>query len=145
MSLFRHVPIVQIVDQLWLAVPKGPPVVPSAIHQARARLGPLPLLWLFEATAYKCAHHSACEHAWHGLGVYGMDGATLRVPDSDQNRPQFGGTQTSRGKSGYPLVRLVALMALRSHLVAAAAMGPYETGELGYAKGSATSCQTIRC
>lgn len=135
MSLFRHVPIVQIVDQLGLAVPKGPPVVPSAIHQARARLGPLPLLWLFEATAHKWAHPSAREHAWHGLGVYGMDGTTLRVPDSDHNRQQFGGTQTSRGKSGYPLVRLVALMALRSHLVAAAAMGPYETGELGYAQG----------
>ena len=43
----------------------------------------------------------------------------------------FGGTKTPRGSSGYPLCRLVALMALRSHLLAATAFGPYETGELG--------------
>ena len=134
LSLFRHLPIVQIVDQLGLAVPQGPPVVPSAIHQARARLGPLPLLWLFEATAHKWAHQSAKEHAWRGLGIYGVDGTTMRVPDSESNREYFGGTQTHRGKSGYPLCRLVALMALRSHLLAAAAFGPYETGELGYAQ-----------
>lgn len=132
LSLFRHLPIVQIVDQLGLAEPEGPPVVPSAIHQARARLGPLPLLWLFEATAHKWAQQSAKEHAWHGLGVYGVDGTTMRVADSPENREYFGGTQTHRGKSGYPLVRVVALMALRSHLLAAAALGPYETGELGY-------------
>lgn len=134
LSLFRHLSIVQIVDQLGLAVPEGPPVVPSAIHQARGRLGPLPLLWLFEATAQKWAHQSAKEHPWHGLAVYGVDGTTLRVADSEENRDYFGGTQTPRGKSGYPLCRLVALMALRSHLLAGAAFGPYETGELAYAE-----------
>ena len=134
MSLFRQLSIVQIVDQLGLAVAKGPPVVPSAIHQARARLGSLPLLWLFEATAQKWAHDSAKKHAWHGLGVYGVDGTTMRVADSPENRDYFGGTKTPRGSSGYPLCRLVALMALRSHLLAATAFGPYETGELGYAE-----------
>lgn len=134
MSLFRHLSIVQIVDQLGLAVPKGPPVVPSAIHQARARLGALPLLWLFEATAQKWAHHSAKQHAWHGLGVYGVDGTTMRVADSPENREYFGGTKTPRGSSGYPLCRLVSLMVLRSHLLAAVAFGPYDTGELGYAE-----------
>lgn len=52
MALFRHLSIVQIVDQLGLAMPKGrSAVVPAAIHQARAKLGALPLLWLFQATA----------------------------------------------------------------------------------------------
>jgi hypothetical protein len=134
LSLFRHLPIVQIVDQLGLGAAEGPPVVKSAIHQARARLGPLPLLWLFQATAQKWAHDSARENAWRGLRLYGVDGTTLRVADSKENREYFGGTETPRGKSGYPLCRLVALMALRSHLLAAAAFGPYETGELGYAE-----------
>lgn len=39
-----------------------------------------------------------------------------------------------RGDSGYPLVRLVALMALRSHLVANASLGPYGDGEYTYAE-----------
>ena len=134
MALFRHLPIVQIVDQLGLALPKGPPLVPSAIHKARQRLGALPLLWLFEATAHRWAQDSASAHRFRGLRVYGIDGTTLRVADSPENRAHFGGTQTHRGPSGYPLVRLVALMALRSHLLQAAAFGPYDTHELGYAE-----------
>lgn len=135
LALFRHLNIVQVVDQLNLARPgSGKPVVPSAIHKARARLGPLPLAWLFQATAQAWAHRSAREHRFHGLALYGVDGTTLRVPDSPENRAHFGGTKTHRGPSGYPLCRLVALMALRSHLVAAAAFGPYATGEHGYAQ-----------
>ncbi len=134
MALFRHLPIVQIVDQLGLSLPKGPPVVPSAIHKARERLGVLPMLWLFEATAQRWAHDSAKADRFCGLAVYGLDGTTLRVADTPDNRTYFGGTQTHRGASGYPLVRLVALMALRSHLLAAAAFGPYDTHELGYAQ-----------
>lgn len=134
MALFRHLPIVQIVDQLGLALPEGPPIAPSAIHKARQRLGVLPLLWLFEATAQRWAHQSAKAHRFLGLGVYGIDGTTLRVADSQDNRDHFGGTHTHRGPSGYPLVRMVALMALRSHLLAAAAFGPYDTHELVYAE-----------
>lgn len=135
LAMFRHLNIVQVVDQLGLAVPKGKsPVVPSAIHKARSRLGPLPIAWLFNATAQAWAHQSAAEHKFHGLSVYGVDGTTLRVPDSRENRAHFGGPHTHRGASGYPLCRLATLMALRSHLVAAAVFGPYATGEHGYAQ-----------
>lgn len=137
MVMFRRLNIVQVVDQLGLALPQpksGAAVVPSAIHKARDRLGPLPLAWLFEATAQSWAHQSAAEHRFRGLAVYGVDGTTLRVPDSLENRGHFGGTHTSRGASGYPLCRLVALMALRSHLLAASAFGPFTTGEHGYAE-----------
>ncbi|HVH41366.1 MAG TPA: hypothetical protein VM925_03455 [Labilithrix sp.] len=50
----------------------------------------------------------------------------MRVPDSQANREHFG-SQTGRNEtiSGYPLVRLVTLMALRSHLIAATNFGPY--------------------
>src|SRR6185312_12838173 len=67
-------------------------------------------------------------HRWNGLAVYGVDGTTLRVPDSDENRSFLGGQSAGangRGESGYPMVRLAALMVLRSHLIAAAAFGPY--------------------
>ena len=39
-----------------------------------------------------------------------------------------------RGVSGYPLVKVVTVMALRSHLLSAACFGPYETDERQYAK-----------
>lgn len=38
-----------------------------------------------------------------------------------------------QGQSGYPLMRLVVVIALRSHLLAAAAFGPYAVDERTYA------------
>jgi hypothetical protein len=89
--------------------------------------------WLFTRCADEWAHPSARQHAWRGLALYGVDGSTLRVPDSDENRRQFGGSSGIRGDSAYPLVRIAALMGLRSHLLAAVAFGPYNQSELAYA------------
>src|SRR5262249_16221914 len=45
-------------------------------------------------------------------------------------RAHFGGQDTRwDSTSGYPLVRLVTLMALRSHILAGARFGPYATSE----------------
>ena len=56
--------------------------------------------------------------------MYGVDGTTLRVADSDANRAHFGVSKSKRGESAYPLVRVVTLSALRSHLIVAASFGP---------------------
>jgi hypothetical protein len=64
-----------------------------------------------------------------------VDGSSLRVPDSAENRSYFGGHPSSDGTiSAYPLMRVVGLMALRSHLLADVAFGPYEVPELTYAE-----------
>jgi hypothetical protein len=132
-AMMRDLSIVQVVDRLELALPATNPVAASAVAQARQRLGKAPLEWLFVTTGDAWGHSSAREHAWRGLALYGVDGTGLRVPDSPQNRAHFGGTDGYRGPSGYPLVRVVGLMALRSHLLAAASFGPYATPEVDYA------------
>lgn len=136
MCLFRNVSMRELVSTLDLALPgsRGIRVAPSSIVQARERLGDEPLRWLFERMAAAWAHDSAARHAWRGLALYGADGTTVRVPDSPENRAHFGG-QAGRwdGTSGYPLVRLVTLMALRSHILAGATFGPYGTDERVYA------------
>lgn len=128
MALMRDRPILDIVDKLDLALPSrdGKQVVPAAVAQARTRLGDEPLQWLFMRCAEAWAHASARRHAWRGLALYGVDGSTLRVPDSTSNREHFGG-QSGRNASdsGYPLVRVAVLMAPRSHLLAGASFGPY--------------------
>ncbi len=132
MALYRDRTIATVANDLDLALGgKRWRVAPSAIPQARARVGSEPLRWLFERCATKWAGESAREHAWRGLAVYGVDGTTVRVPDSDENRAHFGGqsADAKRGASGYPLLRAVTLMALRSHLVAAMRFGPYAKGE----------------
>ena len=128
MALFRDRPISSVVADLDLSLPgsSGRVASKSAIAQARARLGSEPLKWIFEACAAKWATAAAAERDWRGLAVYGVDGTSIRVPDSPESRAAFGG-QTGRKKteSGYPLARLVTLMALRSHLLRGAVLSPY--------------------
>jgi hypothetical protein len=132
MCLFRDLSMRELVATLDLALPgsRGIRVAPSSIIQARQRLGDEPLRWLFERTAAAWGHASARAHAWRGLAVYGADGTTVRVPDSAENRAHFGGQDTRwDSTSGYPLVRLVTLMALRSHILAGARFGAYARSE----------------
>src|SRR6266851_5232809 len=48
MALYRDLSIPEVVDKLGLALPgeRGVSVAPSAVPQARSRLGPEPLVWL---------------------------------------------------------------------------------------------------
>jgi hypothetical protein len=134
MALFRDRSIHDVVSKLDLALPGiSLTVAPSTVVEARARLGAEPMEWLFSISAEHWAHQSARTHSWRGLSLYGVDGTTLRVPDSPANAAHFGYAQSVRGESAYPMVRAVGLMALRSHLLAAVAYGPYETSEIAYA------------
>jgi hypothetical protein len=54
--------------------------------------------------------------------------------DSAENRAHFGGQRGRSGDSGYPLARVVTLMALRTHQLAAVKFGPYSSGETTYAR-----------
>jgi hypothetical protein len=134
MALYRPLSIEDVVVRLRLARPgKRTAVAPSAIPQARDRLGHLPMQRLFEMHATAEAHASAGhpEHRWRGLGLYGMDGTSLRTADSPENRAHFGGHSagSARGPSGYPLVRVVGLMALCSHLLAAIRFDTWSASE----------------
>ncbi len=134
MALFRERSIHDIVTKLDLAMPgASPSVAPGAVAEARTRLRAEPMEWLFSISADRWAHDSARRHAFGGLALYGADGTTLRVPDSAANAQHFGYSHSVRGDSAYPLVRAVGLMALRSHLLASVAFGPYETSEMAYA------------
>jgi hypothetical protein len=133
MALMRNESIERVVAMLDLALPsvKGDTTARSAIVQARQRLGEEPMAYLFNVTADHWAHASARRHQWRGLALYGVDGTTNRVSDSPENREAFGGQCGSsyRGGSAYPMVRIVALMALRSHLIASWQFANYTTGE----------------
>jgi len=137
MGLFRNEPIEHVVDLLDLALPdrRDTLVAKSAISQARQRLKEDPLAYLFAVTAAEWATRSAEADRWRGLALYGLDGSTLRVPDSTENRSAFGGQNGRHGQSGYPQARIVALLALRSHIMSAFRFADYGTGETTLARG----------
>jgi len=128
MALFRDRAITQVAQQLDLVLPtpsgaRGS-ISPGAVVQARTRLGPEPLAVLFQQTAGVWAGAAADATRWRGLAVFGLDGTTLRVPDTPPNTAAFGRPGTSRGgAAAYPQLRLVVLLVLRQRLLAAAAFG----------------------
>ena len=139
MAMMRNTPIAEIVRRLDLVLPDADgsrTVASSAVAQARARLGAEPLAWLFHRTADEWATQGAVRR-WRDLALVAADGTTLRVADSDENRKHFGSQSAGvgRGTSGYPLVRLVTVMAVRTHVLLGASFGPYTNGECSYAQG----------
>lgn len=139
MALLRSESIERVVAMLGLALPdaKGQTAAKSGIAKARKRLGEDPLAYLFTVAADRWATQSADRHRWRGLSLHGLDGTTLRAPDSPENWATFGGQcgNGTRNGSAYPLVRLVAVMALRSHLLSAVHFGDYATGETTLSDG----------
>ena len=129
MGLMRDRSIEEIVAKLDLALPtpNGRSVAPSCIPEARQRLGEDPMERLFAETGSWWAHSHAGADEWRGLAVYAIDGSKLNVADTDVKRATFGGQSSAKGASdsAWPMIRIVALQAVRSHLIVAARFGPY--------------------
>lgn len=134
MALFRNRSIPEIVERLDLVLPgdKGQRrlVSKGAIPPARDRLGVEPLRSLFELTGRRWAMEAADRYRWRGLEIFGIDGTTLRVADSAENRKVFEG----HSGSAYPMVRLAVLLALRSRIALDCALEGCRTGEATLAK-----------
>ena len=137
-ALMRNEAMARVAALLGIALPstRGQLVARSALTQARQRLGAAPLEHLFTMTGAEWASRSANAYRRRGLGLYAMDGSTLRVPDSAENWSEFEGHYGNgkRAGSAYPTARVVALMAVRSHVLAAMRIGSYKTGEVTLAR-----------
>src|SRR5262249_7833001 len=72
----------------------------------RARGPPAPLS---AQTAAVGGPAAAAAERWRGLTVYGVDGTTLRAPDTAENEAAFGRVPTRwESTGGYPVLRVVA-------------------------------------
>lgn len=100
-------------------------VTPEALCHARGRLGSAPLQVLFE----KVAESSMPEPSFHGLRVWGLDGAQFKVPDTAANTKTFGRPAASRGETAFPQVQGVFLTATRTHQIRDASIGPCNSPE----------------
>lgn len=84
MAMCANRSICDVVEHLDLVVPGVKSLAPSAIPQARYRVGPEPVEWLFYRTA-RAWSDAADRCDWRGLSLHGVDGSSLRVQDSDEN------------------------------------------------------------
>lgn len=108
---------------------------PSAIFQARERLGPDPVKALFDRVAQPLATESTPGSWLAGRRLVAIDGTTLDVADTPVNDEFFGRPGVNKGeKSAFPQARLVALAECGTHVVFDAELGPYTSSELALSK-----------
>jgi hypothetical protein len=132
-SLFAELGWRQVWHKLTAGLGDLPVAYPtaSALWQARARVGAEPLRWLLDLLRGPAATITGPVR-WCGLLVCAIDGTTMSVPDHDANLAVYTKQAGNHGGSGYPLLRLVALVACGTRTIIDAAFGPTSCGEPGY-------------
>ncbi|TWP38016.1 IS4 family transposase [Leekyejoonella antrihumi] len=125
--------------QVWSRLTTGltsPVVRPSgsALTAAMRRVGPGPVRELFALLAGPAATRAEQAVRFAGRLVVAIDGTQIAVPDTDANRARFpksaGGPN---GEPGYPMIRLLALVATGTRSMIDVAFGTDRVGELTYA------------
>ena len=120
----------------WLRAPeKGIGVAgKSGISQARTRLGEEAVQALHDEVVGPIARKRT-KGAWYRRWrLVTLDGSTLDVADTEENRNAFGRRGASREKSAYPQVRFVSLAETGTHVLFGAQLGGFRTGEITLAK-----------
>ena len=93
----------------------------GAISHARVKLGVKVFALLFQKFA---SLFNAVEPDFHGFVTFIFDGVTMSMPDTSSNREHFGKHRSSRGQSGFPMMRVVALMMRAGRLIVDIAFAP---------------------
>jgi hypothetical protein len=113
----------------------GPVANPSAaaLAAARRRIGPAPLRELFNLLTTSAAGPGTKGTWWRGRLVCAIDATMMCCPDTEANLAVHRKGGGSHGGTGYPMIRLLALVACGTRAVLGVAFGPTSRGETRYA------------
>lgn len=134
MSLYRQKSVWDIATQMDIMLPdKKPLVAPSALVQARQRLGAEAVCEVFKVMA-KHGYESNKFETWGGLNLLAVDGVVWRVADTAENHRVFGTQSNQHRENTYPQVRMVCHMEVTSHQLINSAFSNYRTSEMKLAE-----------
>lgn len=133
-SLFSEIGLGQVWSRLCAGLegfgPSAP--APSALTAARARVGVAPFRALFELLRGAQTGPTARAGVfWRSRLVTALDGSILCCPDTAANLAVYRKGR-GHGESGYPMVRVLSLLACGTRTVIDAVFGSDALGELGY-------------
>jgi len=118
---------------VWLAINGRKPCSEDTGTYCDARLR-LPLgviVHLVRQTARETENRACDEWLWKGRRVSMVDGTAASMPDTTRNQHTFPQSRSQRAGLGFPLVRMVVIVALATGVVRDLAMGPYQGKETG--------------
>lgn len=113
----------------WL-VPLGTAIPGSStLTEVRKRVGSRLIRQLYHSVVRRLGTAVNQVGFYNGLQLMGVDGFTLSLFDSRENRREFGRPKNRRSWGPYPQARCVALAELGTHVLWRTAIGKYHEGE----------------
>jgi hypothetical protein len=106
---------------------------PSALAAARRRIGIAPLRALFDLLRGSASGLARTGVYWRGRLVCAVDGTIMCCPDTEANLSVYRRGGGYQGGTGYPMVRVLALVACGTRTIIDAAFGTDRVGETRYA------------
>ncbi|MGY2093480.1 transposase domain-containing protein [Nocardia gipuzkoensis] len=130
-ALFSGIGYRQVWARLCAGLPGSASGCPgsSALSQALRRVGVKPLAALFDLVRGPAVGAVR----WRGLLVCAIDGTSVFVADSPDNVAAFGRHGGGHAQAGYPMLRLLAVVACGTRTVVDVVFGPLRVAETAYA------------
>lgn len=136
MGFYRNLSIQNILNRLGNVFGVGslwdggeePTSTSTTEARDRVGFGPLRLLaerfraWILDT------HREAM--SWKGMLLVALDGTTLKVPDSEENRRRFGLPGSNRGRAAFPQMRALFLVSAKLRFILGALFAPYGRAEI---------------
>src|SRR5262249_53600309 len=97
----------------------------SAYCKARAKLPESFLHRLAVDVGQQVERAAPAAWGWKGRHVFRADGSTLTMPDTPANQQAYPQPRTQKPGLGFPILRVVVLLALATAVLTGAALGPY--------------------
>ena len=97
----------------------------GAYCKARAKLPERFRQRLVLDVAQQVERSAPASWCWKGRHVYLADGSTVTMPDTPENQQAYPQPRTQKLGLGFPIARVVVLLALATAVLAGAAIGPY--------------------
>lgn len=140
-ALFNGLGWSRVWSRLTASLPlRLPAPAPSSITDAMRRVGPKPLKALFDLVKGPAAVTATQASRFAGRLVVAIDGTQIALPDTPANLSVFPKAKAGpNGPAGYPMLRLVALVACGTRTLLDAVFGSDLTGELTYADSLVTT------
>lgn len=136
MGFYRNLSIKNLLDRmgnifgvgsLWEG---GEDPASSSAVEARDRLGFGPLRRLVKRFRSWVLEEYRDAMSWKGHLLVALDGTTLKVPDSDENRKRFGVPRGGRGRGAFPQMRALFLVSTRLRFILQGLFSPYRRAEI---------------
>lgn len=107
----------------------------GAMAQARRRLGPAPVRALFDLLRGPAPTGRGGRGVWwHGRLVCAVDGTMMCLPDTEANLAVYRKGAGHHGGTGYPMVRVLALVACGTRTLIDVTFGSTSIGETTYTR-----------